>query len=438
MIKKYFIVVSILLASPFISLANYESTVALLGKVRSIESSAGALANLPALRQVLDSIYRDILDTLREDLAALTVPQTTSISFDAINVPLMKGTLQTITFVRKPLNTSSPVNFSIETGSGHLIGSLSNKVTSNSIQWQIADNFIVDKNYKFVARDRDDNLLGQSAVFTVSSSTPIVAAPSPTVTTPAPVTEVIPAADIASADVNRGSIGFWSFDKYSNNCNTKGNATMNDVGKVGSALTFDGAGDYCIVPSDKVFYPKYFTWAFWAKSAPDYSTGWNNSNWFISERDQSGFVIGPVKDSKDVKFMILDDASLTQVPHVVGTVTPDNITEWHHYAMTYDGTTAKVYLDGVLVTATTTTINRSYSGTKDLNFGLDDVVGQPYGAGSLDEIRLYNRPLTTCEIQILAGKGCGGMSASLYGYQSLAALKAVMDAALEKFRALIR
>ncbi len=423
-------IVGMLLMVPAFSFADYQTTLQILANIRAVEVSAGGLlSNSPDLRSAIEQAYQGVLDLLRTDLNAIQT-KTVSVIFQTISSPLVKGTLATIKFDRLPANSSSPINVSMGTASGKFVGALANNVIGNNVDWQVADQFFVGKNYQVLARSLDGKLLGQSDLFTVSSSTsnvpsPVVSAMTPAISVsvppvvvnPPPVSNPSPsvlptpsAADIASADINNGSIGYWSFDKYSNTCDTKGGANTNADGKFGSALGLNGIDGYCVVTNNRNLYPKNFTLALWAKSDPTYISGWNDSSWFISLRDQSGFNIGPVKGKKDVRFTILDDTNLDQVPYLVGTVTPDDITAWHHYAMTYDGTMARIYLDGALVSSTTTTISRSYAGNKNIYFGLDDAVGQPHGAGTLDEIRMYNRPLTACEIQLLAGRGCGNLS----------------------------
>ncbi len=400
--RNYFIfIASLLLAVPAYSFADFNDTVILLGKVRAIEISASSLISKnQALRDAIDSLYQKIIESLQAELANLQALRITSVSFSPLSSPLMKGSLASITFQRSPSDSSSPVDFFVEVENGRAVGILASGVSTNSFNWQVADNFVVGKNYVILAKNIQGKLLGKSDLFTtITPVTPVL-----------PVSAVISAVDIASADVNNGSIGFWSFDRSSNNCETRGGAITNADGRIGSALGLNGTDAYCKVANNRIFYPKNFTLALWAKSAPSFVSGWNESNWFISLRDRSGFNIGPVKGTKNVQFTILDDTNLNQVPYIVATVAPDNITDWHHYAMTYNGDTANVYLDGVIVNSTTTTIARSNAGDRDLNFGFDDVTGQPKGAGTLDEIRLYNRPLTTCEIQLLAGKGCGNIS----------------------------
>ncbi|MDO8493374.1 MAG: LamG domain-containing protein [bacterium] len=428
--KKYFKFIALfLLFVPVLSFADYAGTVRLLGQARQIESSAGSLlTSNSSLRSALDSLYQLIIKLLQADLTALA-SRTTSVSFDMITTPLSKGSLVNISFKRVPSDSSSPVSFSME-ADGKALGSLSNELTANSFSWQVADNLIISKNYVVVAKNKDGKTLGTSNSFTVSSSIvsvvptsapilPILPVPAPSPTpAPAPLSN-----EVGSSDINFGSLGYWSFDRGGNSCDTKGGANTNADGRLGTALGLNGTDAYCVAANNRTFYPNNFTLALWAKSAPAFTSGWNDSSWFVSLRDRSGYSIGPVKGTKDVKFTIFDDTNLTQVPFVVGTVTPDNITDWHHYAVTYNGTVANIYLDGVLMTSTTVTIPRNNSTSdEDLYFGLDNVPGQPKGAGTLDEIRLYNRPMTACEIRFLAGKGCSGIANAFDSSSNLASV----------------
>jgi hypothetical protein len=73
---------------------------------------------------------------------------------------------------------------------------------------------------------------------------------------------------------------------------------------------------------------------------------------------------------------------------------------WHHVAYTFDGTTHRVYVDGVAGTSTTNapqtaTPTQTYLGSYD---GVNEFL---YGA--LDDVRVYNRTLTAAQITTLAG-----------------------------------
>jgi len=75
-----------------------------------------------------------------------------------------------------------------------------------------------------------------------------------------------------------------------------------------------------------------------------------------------------------------------------GTVT----TGWHLVTATFDGTTARLYVDNAQVASDT------FSAPPNTNFPL--YIGRYYGAsaygwnGAIDEVRLYNRALTPTEV----------------------------------------
>ena len=91
--------------------------------------------------------------------------------------------------------------------------------------------------------------------------------------------------------------------------------------------------------------------------------------------------------------------------HIMGSVTGTWDQQWHHFVNLYDGSAMKVYVDGVArLTETETSSLTGYTG----NFSLARYNGGGYGfAGSLDEVAVYSRVLSSSEINdhYLAGIG---------------------------------
>ncbi|UCG60148.1 MAG: hypothetical protein JSU70_11610, partial [Phycisphaerales bacterium] len=76
--------------------------------------------------------------------------------------------------------------------------------------------------------------------------------------------------------------------------------------------------------------------------------------------------------------------------------------EWEHLALSFDGTTATLYRDGTQVGSGAFSLGPDTESA--LVFGAVEANGgNPYN-GALDEVRLYNRPLSHAEIAWLAGK----------------------------------
>ncbi len=75
-------------------------------------------------------------------------------------------------------------------------------------------------------------------------------------------------------------------------------------------------------------------------------------------------------------------------------------TDWHHVAMTYDGSMMKIYLDGLLRTYTANTGNLQ-SSNSDAYIGRETPTN-PF-KGTIDEMLVYNRALTDSEILQIYG-----------------------------------
>jgi len=85
------------------------------------------------------------------------------------------------------------------------------------------------------------------------------------------------------------------------------------------------------------------------------------------------------------------------------------VNTWTHLCLTYDGTTAKLYWNGVLDSSAAATINPPGGG--NYNLGTYDQASQ-FWQGSLDDIRTYWRPLSGTEVKELydnSAQGCPGL-----------------------------
>ena len=80
---------------------------------------------------------------------------------------------------------------------------------------------------------------------------------------------------------------------------------------------------------------------------------------------------------------------------LVGTAAPAS--GWHHVAYTFDGTTRRIYLDGTLRGS-----SAMAGETGALAEGHVGGYGTQSFAGTVDEIRVYDRPLTAGEVMDLA------------------------------------
>ena len=202
--------------------------------------------------------------------------------------------------------------------------------------------------------------------------------------------------ELASAP---GLVAAYSFDEGTGNTaadsslhandGVVGNAVWTTAGRFGNGLSFNGSDALVTVPdSDSL----------------DLTTGMTLEAWVQPSIVSSGW--------RDVIFKGLNDIYYLEAtssgggaPGVGGTFasgplkgpTPLPTNAWSHLAGTYDGTTLRLYVDGVEVA------NQSQSGLIEtssaaLTIGGDFLYGQ-YFTGLIDEVRIYDRALSAAEIQ---------------------------------------
>jgi hypothetical protein len=72
---------------------------------------------------------------------------------------------------------------------------------------------------------------------------------------------------------------------------------------------------------------------------------------------------------------------------------------WHHVAVTLDGTTGMLYVDGQLAGSSAVNIRPSQLGATTQNWiGRSQFSADPYLDGRVDEFRIYNRALSAAEV----------------------------------------
>ncbi|MCX7771093.1 MAG: CSLREA domain-containing protein, partial [Proteobacteria bacterium] len=177
-------------------------------------------------------------------------------------------------------------------------------------------------------------------------------------------------------------------------------------GLVGQAFSFDGEDDYVVVGNSSSLKPSQFTIDAWVKI-----------NGFPS---QFNTVIshGSMTGSENSYFLGFSTSGILQfftfhneIGHdQLNAPNPVSTNEWHHIAGTFDGTTKKIYIDGVLVASKIISRPIVYDNSPVL-IGQDLDNGMPSGNifyGLIDELEIFNRALTAGEIQAIYTSGSSG------------------------------
>lgn len=205
--------------------------------------------------------------------------------------------------------------------------------------------------------------------------------------------------------MSNGLVGYWKMDEAAANscsggindsCDISGNgldgAWNGDVavtnGKYGKGTVFDGTGDYVSVSNSSILKPvKTFTISTWFKSSLygnsrilSNGDGTNGYELILNGANRLEFNVGVNGTEHDI---MSDSTALAD-----GT--------WHQVIGTYDGSTIKMYIDGVLQNDQEAIAGTVSYGSQSLTFGATSTPAF-YFTGSLDETRVFNRALNSTE-----------------------------------------
>ncbi|MGH9573097.1 MAG: LamG-like jellyroll fold domain-containing protein [Candidatus Acidiferrales bacterium] len=196
-----------------------------------------------------------------------------------------------------------------------------------------------------------------------------------------------------------GLVAAYSFDEGTGNTvtdlsdngnnGTLSNATWTNAGKVGNALVLDGTDSLVTInDSASLHLTNGMTLEAWVNPSI-VNSAWSdvvykgNDNYFLEATSATGTPAGGGTFSSN-----------NTVDYGPTTL---QLNTWSHLAYTYDGSTLRLYVNGVQVSSLARAGNILTS-TNPLQIGGDNIFGQ-YFAGMIDEVRVYNLPLNQTQIQ---------------------------------------
>ncbi|TAN34008.1 LamG domain-containing protein [Patescibacteria group bacterium] len=206
-----------------------------------------------------------------------------------------------------------------------------------------------------------------------------------------------------------GLVGYWSLDSNDingtkvydksgqQNHGTSANTPTKVAGKVGGAMSFNGASDKVSATSSLYnFGTGNFSLSTWVKI-----NALGNNYVFIdkynsnSDGERGFFLMKYGTSPNDTMCFAIDSGGCS----LNGTI-PLKVNTWYHVAAVRNGANAYVYINGVQDGTVGGQATKNASSNSNLNIGTYNN-GTSVTNGSIDDVRIYNRALSAAEVKQL-------------------------------------
>lgn len=190
---------------------------------------------------------------------------------------------------------------------------------------------------------------------------------------------------------------------------TNTNTVVFSAGKINNGGAFTRTSSQYFTSSNAAFsLTGSLSMSFWIKASAAQVTGVNcgmvsnatsGGNGYLLRIENDGFVYfrlasGPTGQTS---------TQAAGAGNIVNFNVADSV--FHHVVGTYDGTTAKIYVDDTLCASRAITATLTSPG--NFNVGLDNTTTASYMNGNLDEVGLWSRALSATEVTTLYNGGAG-------------------------------
>jgi glycerophosphoryl diester phosphodiesterase len=202
---------------------------------------------------------------------------------------------------------------------------------------------------------------------------------------------------------NGGLIAHWSFDENSGfntsdlalngNILNTANATWTS-GASQSALYFNGTSSYVNVPTSPSLDIDLdaVSISVWVR-LEELPSQMSDNYGPIYDSDEDYYVLYLDKANQELRFKVKDGQGLLSRPGIPQSALTLN--QWVHITGVYNGKEAMIYLNGELMDSHTTVGIGTLGSNQDAEIGRDN---GNYFKGSVDELRIYERPLSRQEV----------------------------------------
>jgi hypothetical protein len=223
-------------------------------------------------------------------------------------------------------------------------------------------------------------------------------------------------AQVPSYVPTNGLVGWWPFNGNANDESGNGNngtvngatLTTDRFGNAGNAYNFDGINDWIEI-SDNSSLDLNFELTL---------SAWINTNSIsVTQRIIDKSTVGQADSwCFDLGVMGVGDLRLIVAGSVINqAMSQANIIEnniWTHVLTTYNGTSVKFYVNGIMVYSISQ-IGSTPSNNNSVRIGVNSLYNNEWFDGDLDDIGIWNRALSECEIQDLYNAQINSVAGSI-------------------------
>jgi hypothetical protein len=216
-----------------------------------------------------------------------------------------------------------------------------------------------------------------------------------------------------------GLIGWWPFNGNANDESLNGNNGINNgatlttdrFNNINSALSFNGTSNYINVPNNSTLNPNSITISTWINSNANATNAESGGKAIVTKWYQN-INCNNLGDNYNLQLNYLNDQSVlvgntianNQISNSISSQTNlIGLNTWRHIVFMHDSNNGqKLFIDGVQINSNIIT-GSLCSTLNDLLFGADNFNGNiwRFFDGKLDDIGIWNRALTECEVKDL-------------------------------------